>query len=33
MGRWLEERTSFARRLHAAARTFFYDALVLEVVR
>jgi S-adenosylmethionine-diacylglycerol 3-amino-3-carboxypropyl transferase len=33
MGSWLEERAELARRLHAAARTFFYDALVLEVVR
>jgi hypothetical protein len=33
MGSWLEERTEAARGLHAAARTFFYDALVLEVVR
>jgi S-adenosylmethionine-diacylglycerol 3-amino-3-carboxypropyl transferase len=33
MGSWLEERSEAACRLHAAARTFFYDALVLEVVR
>ena len=33
MGSWLEERAEAARGLHAAARTFFYDALVLEVVR
>jgi S-adenosylmethionine-diacylglycerol 3-amino-3-carboxypropyl transferase len=33
MGSWLEERAVAARGLHAAARTFFYDALVLEVVR
>ena len=33
MASWLEERPDVARRLHAAARTFFYDALVLEVVR
>jgi S-adenosylmethionine-diacylglycerol 3-amino-3-carboxypropyl transferase len=33
MGSWLAERAEAARRLHAVARTFFYDALVLEVVR
>ena len=30
---WLEERQLTARVLHARARTFFYGALVLEVVR
>ena len=33
MGDWLEERQLTARVLHARARTFFYGALVLEVVR
>jgi S-adenosylmethionine-diacylglycerol 3-amino-3-carboxypropyl transferase len=33
MGGWLDERGDDARRLHGEARAFFYERLVLEVVR